>query len=58
MKRLFYLCSDKIDADQLHGYRKADLRLCFRICQLSHNKAQFNQWVFYDNKQIILLISP
>ena len=27
--------------DQLRGYRKADLRLCFRICKsrFSHNKA-------------------
>ena len=21
------------EADDLHGYRKADLRLCFRICK-------------------------
>ena len=25
-----YLCSENIGADQLPGYRKADLRLCFR----------------------------
>ena len=29
---LFYLCSEKKGADQLRGYREADLRLCFRIC--------------------------
>ena len=29
-------------ADQLHGYREADLHLCFRICKIrfSHNAAQ------------------
>ena len=27
------LCSENKGADQLHGYREADLRLCFRICQ-------------------------
>ena len=28
-----YLCSEKKGADQLRGYREADLRLCFRICK-------------------------
>ena len=27
-------CSENKGADQLCGYRKADLRLCFRICRL------------------------
>ena len=30
---LFYLCSENKGADQLRGYREADLRLCFRICK-------------------------
>ena len=30
---LYYLCSENKGADQLHGYREADLRLCFRICK-------------------------
>ena len=30
---LYYLCSENKGADQLRGYREADLRLCFRICQ-------------------------
>ena len=30
---LYYLCSEKKGADQLRGYREADLRLCFRICK-------------------------
>ena len=28
-----YLCSENKDADQLRGYREADLRLCFPICR-------------------------
>ena len=30
---LYYLWSENKDADQLRGYRAADLRLCFRICK-------------------------
>ena len=30
---LYYPCSKNKDADQLRGYREADLRLCFRIMQ-------------------------
>ena len=29
---LYYLGSENKGADQLRGYREADLRLCFRIC--------------------------
>ena len=28
---MYYPCSENKGADQLRGYRKADLRLCFRI---------------------------
>ena len=28
---LYYLSSENKGADQLHGHREADLRLCFRI---------------------------
>ena len=31
---LYYPSSENKDADQLRGYREADLRLCFRICRL------------------------
>ena len=31
---LYYLCSENKDADQLRGYREADLRICFRICKM------------------------
>ena len=30
---LYYLCIKNKGADQLRGYREADLRLCFRICK-------------------------
>ena len=30
---LYHLCSENKGADQLRGYREADLRLCFRICK-------------------------
>ena len=30
---LYYLCSENKGADQLRGYREADLRLCFSICK-------------------------
>ena len=30
---LFYLCGENKGADQLRGYREADLRFCFRICK-------------------------
>ena len=36
------LCSENKGADQLHGYREADLRLCFRIFRyfrFSHDAA-------------------
>ena len=31
---LYYLCSENKGADQLRGYREADLRLCLRICKM------------------------
>ena len=30
---LYHLCRENKCADELHGYRKADLRLSFRICK-------------------------
>ena len=30
---MHYPCGENKGADQLHGYREADLRLCFRICK-------------------------
>ena len=31
---MYYPSSENKDADQLRGYREADLRLCFRLCRL------------------------
>ena len=31
---MYYPYSENKDADQLRGYREADLRLCFRPCKL------------------------
>ena len=31
---MYYPGSENKDADQLRGYREADLRLCFRPCKL------------------------
>ena len=33
MNGLYFPCSENKGADQLRGYREADLRLCFRICK-------------------------
>ena len=30
---MYYLCSENKGADQLRGYREADLRLCFHVCK-------------------------
>ena len=30
---VYYTCSGNKGADQLRGYREADLRLCFHICK-------------------------
>ena len=41
MEGLYYPCSENKGADQLRGYREADLRLCFRICKNPVFEAQF-----------------
>ena len=33
VKGLYYLCSENKGADQLRGYREADLRPCFHRCK-------------------------
>ena len=44
---MYYRCSENKGAEQLRGYREADLRLCFRICRLlvSHEAAQ----IYFDH---------
>ena len=41
---LYYICNKNKGADQLRGYREADLRLCFCICKMlvSHDTAHFS----------------
>ena len=34
VEELYYPSNENKGADQLRGYREADLRLCFRICRL------------------------
>ena len=34
VEEVYYPCSENKGADQLRGYREADLRLCFRICKM------------------------
>ena len=34
VEELYNPCSENKGADQLRGYREADLRLCFRLCRL------------------------
>ena len=33
-EEMYYPSNENKGADQLRGYREADLRLCFRICRL------------------------
>ena len=47
---MYYPCSENKDADQLRGYREADLRLCFRPCKL----LVFSGTGSYDNKKKLL----
>ena len=50
---MYYPCSENKDADQLRGYREADLRLCFAHanCWFSHAQAHFVNG-FSDNLDI------
>ena len=43
---MYYPCSENKGADQLRGYREADLRLCFRICKMCHDAAQIKRPIF------------
>ena len=49
---LYYQCSENKGADQLRGYREADLRLCFRICK----KPVFSQRGSYVDKLEIVYV--
>ena len=43
---LYYSCSENKGADQLRGYSKADLRLCFRLCRLLSFHAAAHMIIF------------
>ena len=47
---LFYPCNENKGADQLCGYRTADLRLCFRICK----KLVFSRRSLFKTKELVL----
>ena len=58
---MYYPCSENKGADQLRGYREADLRLCFRLCRLlvfpwGGSFIYPNQHVFYIRPFCILHI--
>ena len=48
---LHYPCSENKGADQLRGYREADLRLCFRICNMLviSRRGSFQVYAIYSD---------
>ena len=48
---LYYPCSENKGADQLRGYREADLRLCFRKCKKKKNGFLMTRLI-YDKSKI------
>ena len=55
MEGLYYPYSENKGADQLRGYREADLRLCFPICK----KPVFSRRGSYNiNKSSRYLLNP
>ena len=57
---MYYPCSENKGVDQLRGYREADLRLCFRICQnrFSHDAAHiYFSWVVVGPGEMLTVIS-
>ena len=54
---MYYPCSENKGADQLRGYREADLRLCFRICKttvFSRRGSLFQCCILYKENNRIL----
>ena len=47
---MYYICRENKGADQLRGYREADLRLCFRIYKkrFSHDAAHIAAHICYQ----------
>ena len=51
-----YPCSENKDADQLRGYREADLRLCFRPCKLLVFSRTGSNFLFYLSYRIVTFV--
>ena len=49
---LYYPCSENKDADQLRGYREADLCLCFRICNVGFSHDAAHLFIYERNNKI------
>ena len=47
---MYYPYSENKGADQLRGYREADLRLCFRICKkpVFSQRGSFNVHMIFN----------
>ena len=57
----YYLSSENKGVDQLRGYRKADLRLCFRIYAkrwFSHDAAIFFMFVCLVLLKCSIILNP
>ena len=57
---MYYPCSENKGADQLRGYREADLRLCFRLCKLlvfSRTGSIFTAMKVDDYSSVLLYFS-
>ena len=58
---MYYPCSENKGADQLCGYRKADLRLCFHIYRLvvflvaAHFSISYSSCICYVNRLLNLI---
>ena len=52
---MYYPCSENKDADQLRGYREADLRLCFSPCKLLVFSRTGSNIIFLWNFQFLQL---
>ena len=53
---MYYPSCENKGADQLRGYREADLRLCFRICRLlvfSRDGSYIKRWLENESKQMM-----
>ena len=50
---MYYPCSENKDADQLRGYREADLRLCFRPCKFGFLTHRLKWYLSYYSRYIL-----